>query len=291
MSVETNRFLNQSKEISLAEALALALLIALADYYTGYELSVGPFYLFPIFLVAWRVGRRTAMGFALGSAALWYAVDLGSGHIYSSPLVGYWDALMRLAYFVAVAYMAARLKEEQELHKSQARFDPLTSLLNRRGFLEAAEIECRRSGRTKSPLTLAYIDLDNFKAINDKYGHSMGDEVLRVVGHALRSHCRASDTVGRLGGDEFALLLPESDMVGAKVFLENLRGHLLKAMQGRGWSVTFSIGSISFMRSVSVEEMILRADALMYEVKHGPKGKINFDRSSGEFYTQGAQTL
>ena len=283
--------LNQSKTVLVIIVLVLTALIALFDYYTGYELSVGPFYLFPIFLVSWSIGRNAALGLSAASAALWYATDISSGHVYNPPEIGYWNALMRFTYFASVAYLAARLREEQDLHKNQARYDSLTGLLNRRGFLETADLECNRARRAKTPLTLAYIDLDNFKSINDRYGHSMGDEVLRIVSHTLRDCTRASDTAGRLGGDEFAVLLPESDMAGAQVFLENLRSRLLKAMQTRQWAVTFSIGSISFTRNVTVDEMIQRADALMYDVKHKRKGTIKFDLTNGEFYTQATQTV
>ena len=149
----------------------------------------------------------------------------------------------------------------------------------------------RRSRRSNYTFTLAYIDLDNFKAVNDPHGHGVGDDLLRVVGQTLKTSSRESDTVARLGGDEFAILLPETDLGGAKLFLENLRARPKKGMRANRWPVTFSIGSITFSRSVSVEEMIRRADELMYEVKQGNKDAIHFDLTRGEFFTQGTQSL
>ena len=227
----------------------------------------------------------------LFAAMLWLAADELSGHAYSSPLIPYWNAFVRLGYFASVAYLASRLREEQATQSKLARADSLTCLPNRRAFLEVADRESRRSRRLKLPLTLAYVDLDNFKMVNDKYGHNIGDELLRVVGHALRSGVRVSDTVARIGGDEFAILLPDTNQSGAEVLLEGLRGSLLKAMRAKDWPVTFSIGSITFPGGASIEEMIRRADALMYEVKKGGKGSINFDLTSGDSFRQGTQTV
>ena len=210
---------------------------------------------------------------------------------YSSPAIAYWNATVRLGYFLSVAFLATLLREERDMHKLEARVDTLTGLPNRRAFLEAAEAESRRSRRRKYALTLAYIDLDNFKAVNDQQGHGAGDDLLRVVGESLKASARESDAVARLGGDEFAILLPETDIDGAKIFLDNLRARLLKSMQTNRWPVTFSIGSITFSRSVSVQEMIRRADELMYEVKQGSKNAIHFDLTQGECFTQGTQSL
>ena len=284
-------FAEHSRASLVGIALVTVAVIGSIDFLTGYEISVGVFYLFPIFIVAWGVGKWPAIGMAFFSGLLWHVADIGSGHVYSAPAIAYWNAAVRMGYFFSVAYLAGRLRQEQEIHRQAARVDVLTGLANRRAFLEAAGNESRRSLRHNYTLTLAYIDLDNFKSVNDKLGHGAGDELLRVVGQMLRTSSRATDTVARLGGDEFAVLLPETDLDGAKLFLEKLRGRLLKAMSSNHWPVTFSIGSITFSRSVSVEEMIQRADELMYEVKQGKKDAIQFDLTRGEFFTQGTQSL
>ena len=124
-------------------------------------------------------------------------------------------------------------------------------------------------------MTLLYIDLDNFKQVNDAFGHETGDELLIEVAATIRTNVRSTDTVARLGGDEFALLLPETDQEAALVVTNKLREALLVSMQRREWPVTFSIGLVSFATPPeSVEEMLKQADAVMYSVKLKGKNSI-----------------
>ena len=100
--------------------------------------------------------------------------------------------------------------------RASSRSDPLTGVANSRVFLELLKREIARARRYKRPLTLAYLDLDNFKSVNDILGHAMGDKVLQTVVSTVNANIRVTDVVGRLGGDEFVLLLPETDMQGAR---------------------------------------------------------------------------
>jgi diguanylate cyclase (GGDEF)-like protein len=161
------------------------------------------------------------------------------------------------------------------LHEQQAaRTDPLTSLSNRRAFVEAAWLELERGRRHSRPLSLLYIDCDDFKLVNDRLGHVAGDAVLSAVGATLRQAVRGLDTVARLGGDEFGVLLPEVDRAGAVALADRLRVQLREALAGRGDAVTFSIGVATFLRPpASVDEMILRADELMYQAKRSGKDR------------------
>ena len=283
--------LSQSKTLLTAFGFVIALFVAGLDYLTGYEVSFGVFYLIPIFLVSWGVGRRAAIFLSILSAILWFIADVGSGHPYSNPAYPYWNAAVRLGFFLAVAYLAWHLQEAQEGETILARIDPLTGIPNRRAFLEIAERESRRTRRYKYSVTVAYIDLDNFKAVNDRHGHSVGDELLKVVAQTLRESVRETDLAARLGGDEFAILLPETTLDGAKKFLENLRSRLGRTMRENKWPVTFSIGSITFARFVTVEEMVRRADSLMYAVKQKSKDAINYELTQGDFFTQGNQGI
>src|SRR5580658_5955608 len=188
---------------------------------------------------------------------------------------GYWGTVSNLrsrervqkALSESESRLKSLLAKEQEL----ARIDPLTTVPNRRAFYEALDKERVRSRRYRRPFTIAYVDLDNFKKVNDSLGHAVGDELLVQVALGLRSNLRASDFVGRLGGDEFGVLLPETDAAGAKHALSKLRLRLLEEMKAHSWHVTFSIGAATFLDPPDSLDVIIRmADETMYAIKaHG----------------------
>jgi diguanylate cyclase (GGDEF)-like protein len=122
-----------------------------------------------------------------------------------------------------------------------------------------------------------YLDLDNFKAVNDRFGHSTGDELLRTVADTIRTRLRRVDSVARLGGDEFAVLLPETGAEAARGVVEQVRGALGDAMRTHGWPVTVSIGALTCVTAPeSADALIRRADDLMYAVKHGDKDGVKY---------------
>jgi diguanylate cyclase (GGDEF)-like protein len=152
------------------------------------------------------------------------------------------------------------LQREKEL----ARTDMLTGLANRRAFHETLQMERARAARYTRPITLAYVDLDNFKRINDTLGHATGDDLLACAADSLRRKLRVSDVVGRLGGDEFAVLLPETNAKSAEILLQKLHEILTLAMVSKSWPVTFSIGAAAFLDNPPpADEMIRIADELM----------------------------
>jgi len=162
----------------------------------------------------------------------------------------------------------AKLRGALEREKNVARIDFLTGVLNRRGFYEMAGTESQRSRRYKRPLSLVYVDIDNFKGVNDSLGHESGDELLTHVAAAIQGAVRGTDVVGRLGGDEFSVLLPETDHENGMVVVEKVRRQLRESMRKRNWPVTFSVGVTSFRTAPeSVDEMIREADRVMYSVK------------------------
>jgi diguanylate cyclase (GGDEF)-like protein len=153
---------------------------------------------------------------------------------------------------------------------------------NRRAFIEAAELELERARRSGRPLTLAFVDCDDFKSVNDELGHAEGDALLMVAAQTLRGSTRAVDAVARLGGDEFGLLLPETDGPTAQALLGRVRATLLSAMLRHHWRVGFSMGAATFITPPdSVDQMLARADELMYQAKRTAKGTARFDVVGG----------
>jgi diguanylate cyclase (GGDEF)-like protein len=149
----------------------------------------------------------------------------------------------------------------------------LTGLLNHRGFIHELTNMLELASRTHADLSLAYIDLDNFKAVNDTKGHAEGDRVLKHVANILSSRSRKTDAAARVGGDEFAVIML-SGTIGAKHHIEMLHKSMA---QGRYGSRT-SIGCITFSAPLpSVSEAIEAADKLMYVAKRNGKGQCSFE--------------
>jgi len=184
--------------------------------------------------------------------------------------------MITLIAFAWAGSLQIRVKAQTRALHEVARADFLTGVRNRRAFYEAGQDEVRRSRRYKRPLALGYVDLDNFKAVNDTLGHAEGDRLLIAVATVLRSHTRVTDVIARLGGDEFAILLPETDGAAAHHVLEKLRAALVDAMQEKQWQVTFSIGAIvAETAPASFEELLREADQLMYSVKKTGKDRLS----------------
>ncbi len=165
----------------------------------------------------------------------------------------------------------------------QAHLDPLTELLNRRGFVERAKQELRRSARTGTPVSLLMVDANDFKRINDNWGHQAGDNALRALANGIRARVRPYDLIGRMGGDEFAVLLPGLDQAGAAVLVPRLLESIAGPPMERGVRLTVSVGRATLqpspsealrtgLRDMSEEEELLErlmssADEDMYAVK------------------------
>ncbi len=255
-----------------AVALATVFLVGLADYITGAELSASVFYLLPVAVATWYVGGDFGTAVAFISAGVWYAADLLAGNVYSHPLIPVWNAGVRLAFFLIVRYLLLRLRGQLEAQRTLAETDGATGLVNARRFREAVRAEVERSRRYRHPLSLAYVDLDDFKAVNDRFGHDEGDRVLAAVAGRLKAVLRGSDTAARMGGDEFALLLPETAPDQARTVVEKLRAALEGEMERNGWSVGFSVGVITAgAPPPGVEALLQAADTAMYEAKRGGK--------------------
>jgi diguanylate cyclase (GGDEF)-like protein len=272
--------------------LASVGLVGLIDYVTGYELSFSVFYLGPVALATWYGSRRLGVFISVLSSAVWLAVDLSDGHVYSYQAIAIWNGLVRLAFFLIIARLLSALRRRLAEERLLARTDGLTGALNSRAFVERLQFSLALSGRDGKPMTLAYVDLDDFKRINDLYGHGAGDTVLKSVAKTLMDTTRRTDAVARLGGDEFALLLPNTDLAGAQSVISKLGQSLREKMVKGGPPVTCSIGAVTFSKPpVSADEALKAADGVMYKVKREGKNAVAFhilDTSGSDAVEAGA---
>ncbi len=251
----------------------LFLLVGAGDYLThaNYALEFSAFYLVPVSFFSWFIGKRAGIAFALASVGMGFLVRL-------RPALGsiaYWVALVWLALYVCSTLMIVQLKRLYEHERELSRIDPLTMAENRRALFEAATRARSFSDRHLLPLSIAYLDLDDFKQLNDRMGHSTGDKLLALAADCIRKALRPTDVVARLGGDEFALLLPQTDKETAASIVSRVRFELDRAMQEHHWPVTFSVGVVSFSPPIaSVPQMIRAADEAMYAAKKRGKDRV-----------------
>lgn len=180
-------------------------------------------------------------------------------------LCGHWQwmfwLILSLANAVSGVVIGAFIKR---LHQGASK-DPLTGLYNRRCFYDRMNYEMEKMKRTKSPLTLALIDIDNFKTINDTYGHLEGDKVLVKLAGIFKTHARSGDTIVRWGGEEFAMILPETDKNGALAFTERIR--VLVECSDWKYKITISIGITTVRQRYDAEKIMSVADRALYKAK------------------------
>jgi diguanylate cyclase (GGDEF)-like protein len=183
--------------------------------------------------------------------------------------------------------MVERIHQSEAALAEEAREDALTSLNNRRAFNEALDGAFARLRRLKDPVVLLSLDIDHFKQINDRYGHDVGDEVLRSVAQVLRSSTREVDRVFRVGGEEFAVLVAETDALGAHVAAERIRAaiaaHAVVTSHGR-LQVTSSVGIALATSSMRQDELLKAADAALYRAKAQGRNQVvlaNVSEQSG----------
>jgi diguanylate cyclase (GGDEF)-like protein len=187
-------------------------------------------------------------------------------------------ALQTLLYVVGTAFIVVVMAKEQvaTIHKTAAMTDPLTGLFNRRAFNEAADKMMSQRARRGQPVAVIAFDLDHFKSINDRFGHAVGDEALKVFARTASGSMRATDVVGRLGGEEFAAIIP-GGISDAHIVAERVRA----AFQNNGvviadhaMNATVSIGIAEGRTPVTLEALMERADGALYRAKSGGRNRV-----------------
>jgi diguanylate cyclase (GGDEF)-like protein len=259
----------------IALALTGMTIVGCFDWLSGIELRVYPLYFLPLSLGAWYSGRQGALALAAVAAMVWGFSNSAAGLEFSHPTLWVANLAMQLIGFATVGILITELRKRLGIEASLSRIDPLTGLANPRAFKEHIELVLALARRHPRPTSIAYIDLDNFKTVNDTKGHAEGDALLRAVAECVRRSIRTTDFAARLGGDEFALLLPESDRDSSERVIERLRDALGEVMRSNEWPVTASIGALVLATAPATgDEALRRVDEIMYRAKRSGKNRV-----------------
>lgn len=253
-------------------ALALTIGVALADYLSGAQIALSFFYLAPILLITWKLGRTAGLFIAVISAAAYPLSDILAGGRFEAEWIPLWNFVVRSGTFMTIVFLTTSLHQALSRERDLSRLDALTGLSNSRWFMDRAQVELDQARAAKDPVTVVYMDLDNFKSVNDDFGHAAGDDLLREVGRILKGSTRDHDLLARLGGDEFGLLLPAVDGDQAAVIVDRIMAALTEHALMGGLPVSFSVGQVtSLSAEQTVDELLWFADHLMYSAKGSGK--------------------
>ena len=224
----------------------------------------------PILLITWFAGIWVGVTTSVAGTFVILSIEGVTG-----SSISYWNMGVKLVSFLMLTLVLSALKSSLEGEREFGRVDFLTGISNRRSFTELAEMEIHRARRYDHPFTVIYIDLDDFKMANDRFGHAMGDTLLRSLAQTLRKKIRATDLVARLGGDEFGILLPETGTEVAELIVRRLQDAGVVLLQKKGWPLPFSMGVVTFLEPpASVDEMLIISDTVMYAAKRNGKHRV-----------------
>jgi diguanylate cyclase (GGDEF)-like protein len=278
----------------LPALLGIVLVSAVAglDYLTGTIVSVDLLYVLAVMAVTWIGCRRHAVLVAVLAAAEGLLAQIAAGPGTTLTLSAVWNALTQLVVLTLVAVLLDSLHRALEHQRHLAAVDSLTGALNRRAFEIAAERERLRAARHGTALSLAYLDVDHFKAANDRLGHHAGDRVLAEVARAISEAVRGTDLFARMGGDEFVLLLPETDAREAMTVVQRVRAAAASAARAAGYPVALSAGITTFrFPPESVDAMLAAADDLLYKAKAAGRDRVVGAVASGPWPRWAAASL
>ncbi|MDD2272560.1 MAG: GGDEF domain-containing protein [Desulfuromonadaceae bacterium] len=261
-------------------SLLCVILAGYLDLQTGDRISMILLYSVPILLSSRYCGRVEGIIVAVGAAASWFVFNVLYSHPEASGAILSWNAFNRVGVFALIAYtvtLQAKLRISLEREKLRANTDRLTGLLNKGAFRDRVEGEMNRARRYNHPISLAFIDLDNFKHVNDTQGHARGDKLLQDVAETIVLTIRNTDLVARVGGDEFSVFLPETGEREVRMAIEKLVKALDIMTSQSGWQVTASIGVVTCTEvNDTYDELLGKADKLMYAAKEKGKNAAEF---------------
>jgi diguanylate cyclase (GGDEF)-like protein len=266
----TRYFGRQSSAFNTIIGLVFCSVIGVFDLVTPDDYMFSLMYILPIVFTTWYVDKNSGIFISATSTTF-----LAFHRFEESLVVAVWNNLSIFGIFCVVTLMLSRIRQLLENESALARTDPLTGIRNLRSFSELVEYEALRLQRENSPFSIAYFDIDDFKKVNDTYGHKKGDEFLRELVSCLDQHLRKTDIFARMGGDEFIIFFPATDQNSVKVVAQKVREGLDGLSRSTGWAMSISMGVVTCTRGpCDLDDLITVADKLMYDVKHAGKNDV-----------------
>ncbi|WDD98253.1 GGDEF domain-containing protein [Thalassomonas actiniarum] len=262
--------------------LTVVFILLIAIYFNNISIFE-PLFLLPIVVLSWYGGRTAGLTLAALVVTFTFLINALSIEPLPLSLKSVIYISLRFIVYSVLAVLIINFRDAHNEESAMASTDNLTGILNSRGFSIELANEILRSIRYKHIFSLSYIDIDNFKEINDSIGHQEGDKLLIAVSKCLVSSLRKTDIVARLGGDEFAVIFPETGQPEVKRAFASASKTLEYQMLKKGWNVSFSVGIVTFeMLPMDIKEAIKIADDLMYTVKKNKKNDVAFQVWQGK---------
>jgi len=258
--------------------LGVILLLGGVRHATDAEFAFASLALLPVIVIAWIGGKWHGLTMATLAVVMWVAADMASDRSFSPSWIPGLNAVVRFVTYAMAVLLVSQVRLQFEREREHAIRDTLTGLHNRRAFEVAGSAELERARRYQSHLAVVFLDLDNFKMLNDALGHDRGDQALQATAKALLAATRASDVVARLGGDEFSLIFPE---IGFDAAVS--AGHKLFAAVNEALvvfpPVSISVGVVWFeVADRPFIDMLKAADEVMYKAKASGKNSVLWRR-------------
>jgi len=263
----------------IAAFLAVVLIWAINFYYTWPEMQFSLMYLVPVAWVTWRTGRAGGVILAIASTVAWASMEALQNPFFGHSVLTYLNVATIAVLFLSFVFILAKLKDALLRETELSRTDGLTGIANRRAFLEELGQEIKRTLRDNHPMTVVYLDVDDFKTINDTLGHHKGDECLLLVAQTIRGELRSTDTIARMGGDEFAIITGDASLESRTMIEQRLAGIIEQRNNaaGRDYKLVLSVGVLKCdisMQGLTIEDLLAKADALMYEQKREHRSRL-----------------
>lgn len=270
------KYLQKSSKIVLILTILLICIIGFFNYLSGKDLNLFILSLIPCIFSAWYFKTNSLAKFSVFiSVFMNFIIDLNLKSDVSLIIIVI-NNILRFSIFYCMIYLVLYIKRINQKLENLSLQDPLTRLSNKRSYLINGDYEIKKMKRYENPLSFIFIDLDNFKIVNDTLGHKKGDELLLLTANILKNNLRETDTVARIGGDEFAIILPNMDKDIVKDKINNIHTQLYTTFNEIcTCNVSSSIGIATFFTPPkNIYEATEYADRIMYKIKKTDKNGI-----------------